>query len=133
MGLEVKESHACCPLVEVGHHFTWARVLYDALNHQSGSIGEDAGLVIVAIGMKGVHTIVAPHLGKELIFVDIQRFEVDQHCKWLARNFPSTSLDSHPLRQMRLRLPLIEHCASLLKERIVLIDIGTDENHLVFK
>ena len=137
IGLDMKQTHARGPLVEVGNHLQSGVILPldDALDDEGCRIGEHARLVIVAVGMKRVHAIAVPHLGIELVLVRIQGVIGHQHRNGLAGDVPVPYPHLHATGQARLALPCGKRRLALDKRGRGVIgrpDVGADEYQIVF-
>ena len=137
MGLDMQQSHASRPLVEVGN-YPQGRIgfpLDNALDDEGRGIGEHTGFVIVAIGMQRVNAIAPPHVGVQGVTVAIQGVESHQHGNGLAGNIPAPYPHAHALGQLGLPLPCSKRSTSLNERGRWLVfapHIGTDENQVVF-
>ena len=68
MALEIEQSHAGGPLVEVSHNMACGtQMSCELLNNYGRGHCESARLLIVAIGVQRVYTIFLPHLAVDLI------------------------------------------------------------------
>ena len=106
----------------------------ETLYHQTGSIREHRGLVVVAIGMERIHLVFLPQPGVDVVFLLEEGLEVHQDGNGLARNGPAPyphvqSLFTGrplPLGKQRFLFTEIEALALFPK-------IRTDEDNLILK
>ena len=92
-------------------------VIVETLRHQSGSIREHRGLVVVAIAVQRVDAVVFPQPSVDFVFLLKVWGKVHQDGYRLTRNSPTTHFD---LQALLLSLPL-----PIGKERTVFLEIGT--------
>ena len=86
---DIENGEGCLPLVAVHDSGRHAEVTVEALCHLPDGIGEEAGLVVVAIGGMALDTVLLPHMGVDGILFRPQFVPAEEYCDWLAGHLPT--------------------------------------------
>ena len=94
MVLDVERSETAHPFVGMIDDLLLLKLkeAVEAFHYQSGSIGEHAGLVIVAVCMQGVNLPVLPKVGVDSLLLSKEGFEIHEDGDRLAWDVPASHL-----------------------------------------
>ena len=126
MFAQIEDGERGLPLVAVHDGSRHIEVLIQALSHLSDRIGEEATLIIVAIGSMTLYAILLPHVCEDLLFFSPQLVPSEEYSNRFTRHLPTAYAYA-------LGTPTFQECFALFEGEIgVFSKIRTEENNFVF-
>ena len=106
--------------------------MVEALHHTACGIGEHRSLIVVAIGVEGIHLEVVPEAAVDLVLLREEGLEIHQHHDGVARNLPAAHAHMERLLGSRTA-PVGPQLLIFNKKgiRLVCPEIRTNENDAV--
>ena len=131
---QIERTQTGHPFMGLIHHvFRFLQVVaVEALYHACCRIRKHGSLVIVSIGIQGVHLEVHPRCSVEFIFYVKERLEVNKDNTRISRNVPPACPHLEAFFPS-LGSPLLEELLLLVEKRVLLVlpEVRTDEYQLV--